>query len=172
MLRIEVTQQDIEHGQWQDCEECPIALAVTRAVGFTVEVGTNIKAAKPGDRRNTDLPEECVQFIHAFDAREPVKPFVFWLPYVEQWDGQKPQAYVKVYFGGEIEGSIALYEVASGMRIHHDDNVEAEEWIDGFFYCLGEVAGLHYAVEEAAVYETDLIPRSLSELHEHCQVAT
>ena len=88
---ITVTTSDIEHGEKEDCHSCPIALAAHRAVANHPEIDLGHLAVRPEvieifspegyfSQRgafSAELPDDARAFIAAFDAGEPVEPFVF-----------------------------------------------------------------------------------------------
>lgn len=83
-MKIQVTGEDIQNGTPSDCGRCPVALAVSRALGgvsherisvtgLSVEVyDTQLK------RWKHDVPPSYVGFfIRCFDYGLPVEPFEF-----------------------------------------------------------------------------------------------
>lgn len=77
---IDVTQEDIDHGECGRCYRCPVARAIKRAIGILVEVGDRYVAIFDKDRDSIidyALPDVAVDFIAAFDAGAPVSPFSF-----------------------------------------------------------------------------------------------
>lgn len=77
-MNIEVTQADIDEGDACNCRECPVALAIARAVGVEVRVEYLRVFIK---EKIIHLPEQAVDFIDDFDSERPVKPFSFDLAY-------------------------------------------------------------------------------------------
>ncbi len=71
---IEVTQGDIDNGL-RDCTNCPVALAVNRAMCQSVKVTPTRIEFISGGRWATSLG--VYLFINHFDAGLPVKPFKF-----------------------------------------------------------------------------------------------
>lgn len=84
-LTVQVTAADIEHGIAQDCEECPLAIAVYRALstahpelaelvpftdGSSVLLYENVNPLY-----RAEVPEYVTQFIRNFDCDEQVSPF-------------------------------------------------------------------------------------------------
>lgn len=83
-LKVEVTQKDIDIGLRGDCSQCPVALAVSRALiaaGLEYGVGVdelNIKLFRHGMLVHTiRTPKEVAEFIEDFDSRYSVEPFLF-----------------------------------------------------------------------------------------------
>lgn len=78
-LTIEVTEEDIREGKRCDCDECPVALAWSRAAGCQWDVGT--KSAGPTDTgawaHRVPLPPVAATFVRMFDDDLYVKPFSF-----------------------------------------------------------------------------------------------
>lgn len=91
---ISVSAEDIARGEREECETCPIALAIRRVVpGTNVEVHyawvgfgdryTWRTTPENGDRmlvpQRVPLPWKAREFVDRFDAGEPVEPFEFHL---------------------------------------------------------------------------------------------
>jgi hypothetical protein len=78
-VTIQVTQEDINHGLAGDCEECPIALALYRALSVAgVRAGTGgVTLYREGTNAMVALPVAAVRFIGRFDHDELVEPFEF-----------------------------------------------------------------------------------------------
>lgn len=80
-MLVHVTQEDIDNATAKSCTYCPVAIAMTKilAEGLTVHVLTQgMKIWKMDDGWwRTQNPPEVVQFIKAFDRRDPVSPFSF-----------------------------------------------------------------------------------------------
>lgn len=78
---IEVTQQDIDDGLkkgWKRrCNTCPIALAASRALGTECMASADWGITPVGTITHYRLPDIAMEFIDAFDAELPVKPFTF-----------------------------------------------------------------------------------------------
>lgn len=86
-MKVNVTQEDINNGKRQDCQECPIALAIKRACTGSIKVwakplrcmivtesvtfGTVIK--------RYDTPEAATVFMSDFDKNLSVQPIEFYL---------------------------------------------------------------------------------------------
>lgn len=66
MTKISMQQADIDYGQQQDCEECPIARAIKRVVKPGVLVKAHIKYIIVGDTQYT-TPDVAYEFILEFD---------------------------------------------------------------------------------------------------------
>ncbi len=88
-MKIEVTEDDIEHGTKKDCGKCPIARAVSRVYKTNIvdvqdaddiEIGVITHQAAQADKRAVS------NFITAFDNGDPVKPFSFTLEEKEDDD--------------------------------------------------------------------------------------
>ena len=78
-LDIVVTSEDIANGRLCSQEECPIALAATRATGSACVVWARTVQVLGHPVRYWWLPARAQSFIEAFDAQRPVTPFRFTL---------------------------------------------------------------------------------------------
>lgn len=79
MTRVDVTLEDIVKGHVRSSCACPVAIALKRAVGHTVTVGTTTFTVHPAQRQ-FNLPNEVQQFIGQFDrscVRDAFTPFTF-----------------------------------------------------------------------------------------------
>lgn len=82
-MRIEVTAEDIERGMQSNACRCPVALAITRAVGR--EAFVSIGLARFGSPFRDDggrsfdvkLPDSATEFYQRFDQYKAVAPFSF-----------------------------------------------------------------------------------------------
>lgn len=79
---VEVTQERIDAGERDNCEACPVALAVLAVVaeGVVVSVdGVSVALRLWGDDKFHHIvtPARAEGFIDAFDASRPVAPFRF-----------------------------------------------------------------------------------------------
>lgn len=78
---VNVTAADISLGQRADCEYCPVASALSRKINRNVKVfSTAFGYRQPRTHRwifDVPLPEKVSDFINAFDAGRPVRPFRF-----------------------------------------------------------------------------------------------
>ena len=81
ILQVNVTQEDINRGKICMPMNCPVALAVTRAVPNKEVVVSSFKVTThtddPNDIEIAELPEEATAFILAFDNKKSVTPFSF-----------------------------------------------------------------------------------------------
>jgi hypothetical protein len=79
-LVVSVTQDDINNGQRGNPWSCPIALAAKRALHepeLSVD-GCHLNIEEYGAMVGCfDLPDECSEFVRAFDDGEAVQPFEF-----------------------------------------------------------------------------------------------
>jgi hypothetical protein len=75
---IEVTAEDINKGFKQSCSNCPVALAMTRALGYDVTVGATTWRYADSSVRSS-LPKTTQDFIALFDQGEPVTPHSFFV---------------------------------------------------------------------------------------------
>ena len=78
-VKIQVTQEHIEHGIPNNCSCCPIALAVQEVFPRQiVEVG-QFDLTVGGTKRHLEyeLPEEASDFVEQFDMGHYVRPFDF-----------------------------------------------------------------------------------------------
>jgi hypothetical protein len=81
IITVHVTQDDIRDGQAGVCRECPVALAIKRALpGIDVHVSYE-RVSLGGPRRQELLctPDAVQEFIGRFDSALPVEPFGFTL---------------------------------------------------------------------------------------------
>lgn len=79
-LHITVTQDHIDNGTTQDCERCPIALAVLDCISNpgTVAVDSDeIQLDYQDHHAVYDMPTKAMNFIADFDAGYHVQPFTF-----------------------------------------------------------------------------------------------
>lgn len=78
---IRVNPEHIDAGEPDNCEKCPIALAVLEQFGDKlawIEVSeAEISLHTPGTEYAADPPAEAVEFITRFDNCDPVQPFEF-----------------------------------------------------------------------------------------------
>ena len=86
LFRVDVTQDDIDHGCEQVPNRCPIALALKRMGYKNVSVVSHAvrwatKYLDPGSPVYAvrKLPDEAAKFVQDFDLDREVKPFSFWL---------------------------------------------------------------------------------------------
>lgn len=90
IVKIRVTQGDINDGETCDALHCPLAEAMSRALDRVVSVGCSVWCFV-GDGGELlqpmySLPAEANRFAAEFDRREKVAPFEFDLslnPYME-----------------------------------------------------------------------------------------
>jgi hypothetical protein len=74
IMKIHVTQEDIEQGKRFECDHCPVALAIKRTTGMSVSVHSDKISLASGQ---FTTPVEVVAFIDMFDGRLAVQPFEF-----------------------------------------------------------------------------------------------
>ena len=78
-MRITVTQDDIDRGVRLNADQCPVALAATRAFGCHMLLGYSGKLWPIYE--DVPMPIECPPevraFAEAFDWGLPVEPFEF-----------------------------------------------------------------------------------------------
>lgn len=80
VVRVEVTAEDIAHGEAGSCNNCPVAKAVDRTAGrCDARVGsTYLCFAGDHDLREIPIPKEATAFIRRFDDDENrSSPFAF-----------------------------------------------------------------------------------------------
>lgn len=77
-MKITVTEEHIRRGRRRACSACPLALAISEAVGMRMEVGVLSTWCDPA--KLITLPEEAQEFIDRFDRGRKVHPFSFELP--------------------------------------------------------------------------------------------
>jgi hypothetical protein len=81
---ISVTQLHIDTGTQQNCESCPIALAITAVVPELVGIGVGsmkvvLYFGKKRPKEMGILPFAAADFIGRFDNGDSVEPFSFTL---------------------------------------------------------------------------------------------
>lgn len=74
---VEVTRGDIANGRRGVPCDCALALALSRAIGHAVSVGSATFAFIDGRAEYFLLPEHACIFVRNFDEGEPVSPFAF-----------------------------------------------------------------------------------------------
>ncbi len=79
---IEVSQEDINHGNRSSCRHCPVARALNRATGRRWSVGTRSFVELINNNIDQKLPYFGIppiasEFIRRFDEESPVQPFAF-----------------------------------------------------------------------------------------------
>ena len=83
---VVVTTEHIERGEPENCERCPVALAIMDALpaAGVPEVGPSQISFRVSDYQWADigLPPEAIDFIETFDGgTDDVEPFSFELDY-------------------------------------------------------------------------------------------
>ena len=75
-IRVQVTQEDIDQGEADNCFDCPVALALKRVTGAVIEVNNSFAIV---DGVAIRLPPTVEIWIANFDYNGPdaVKPFSF-----------------------------------------------------------------------------------------------
>lgn len=80
---IRVTQEDIDSPRipGERCTTCPVARAMTRALGYGVHVQGRwfLPKPNPSNLPMTLLPKRVTTWIENYDGRAAVKPFIFYL---------------------------------------------------------------------------------------------
>lgn len=78
-MKISVLQSDIDMGIPQDCCSCPVAIAISRALGgeIVAVVGQFVMAARHGSVYQKRLPEKASKWIIDFDTGNLVAPIEF-----------------------------------------------------------------------------------------------
>lgn len=83
-VRVRVTQEDIDAGVRDDCNRCPLALAVMRAVPqakMAVVTYASVKLVMDATTLVTaKLPDRATLAIVEFDSSGTMSPFEFDLP--------------------------------------------------------------------------------------------
>lgn len=75
---INVTEDDIRKGQIGNCDACPVALALQRAIGRRwIYTYGRVVDAKGAKTHLCELPEIATQFIKKFDSAKKVNPIQF-----------------------------------------------------------------------------------------------
>lgn len=77
-MKIDVTQEDIDHGMPKCFYDCPVALAIKRTYG--IEYARVNGYILVGLKRGALTPPDVTTFIKQFDAGHYVEPFSFELP--------------------------------------------------------------------------------------------
>jgi hypothetical protein len=83
MIEIDVTMEDILHGERAQCCKCPIALALSRYYSpesYTVSVYDDVVYVVSRDNGTfltITLEPKAQEFIRMFDGRQEVLPFTF-----------------------------------------------------------------------------------------------
>ena len=75
--RIRVTKKDIIKGRQKSFSSCPVALAMERALGLKVKVGT-FYAEVPWYGK-VFFTRKTQKFIHNFDSKYKGNPFSFYI---------------------------------------------------------------------------------------------
>jgi hypothetical protein len=79
MITVQVTQRHIDKGEKNDCNYCPVGIAMRESTGCYVVV-TQQAAAFTHDKYGTfaeKMPKSVERFIERYDRGESVKPFQF-----------------------------------------------------------------------------------------------
>ena len=76
LVMINVTEQDIERGERQNCMACPVSLAMSRETGELWEVYA-LRAFRVMSRQPVSFPEPVSNRIRMFDAGGVMRPFSF-----------------------------------------------------------------------------------------------
>lgn len=82
-MKIEVTQADIDQGETCSTSDCPVALAIIRAVGKELYISVKNERVYISPKFYP-LPQEVQDFIGSFDGGPgclPCRPFSFDLAY-------------------------------------------------------------------------------------------
>ena len=79
VMKIQVTQEDIDAGKQKDIHCCPLALAIKRVTGKEIQVVTDYfdLVNENGLFEIYDLPEIAANFRRDFDHCLTVEPFEF-----------------------------------------------------------------------------------------------
>lgn len=82
MIKVEVTQADIDKGDRRNPCGCPIALAIARVFPASHPYcnADGVEFSPAGDRTDIPLPDEVVAWMDRYDAGLVVEPFTFELP--------------------------------------------------------------------------------------------
>jgi hypothetical protein len=76
-VKINITLDDIWRGRPYSMSECPIALAIARAVGGNVKVFVHVRDGTVVGEKVFYLHEIASAFIDRFDKGKKVEPFSF-----------------------------------------------------------------------------------------------
>jgi len=81
---VEVTAEDIEKGEKEECERCPIACALLRSAGTARAFvdGSEMAAGDwegmfPEIAQRVPMPPDAAEFVADFDEGRIVEPFTF-----------------------------------------------------------------------------------------------
>ena len=91
-MHIEITEDDIMDGWPRDCEYCPVALAVCRALAIpprwvnVADTMLYLHLHLDEEEWAIALPSVVKRFINDFDKGKDVHPFSFELPYEKHPD--------------------------------------------------------------------------------------
>lgn len=86
-ILVDVTAEDIAHGEREDCTKCPIARALRRHKGFEKAYVNDQYVEIDHENRHENLyrlPQEAVDFIRNFDDGKEVRPFKFELDLTDE----------------------------------------------------------------------------------------
>lgn len=78
-MRIEVTAEDIAQGSVRNPFQCPVALALKRAIN-NPNVSVGVYSAYTANDKPERLPVAVTRWITDFDSGRGVQPFNFELP--------------------------------------------------------------------------------------------
>lgn len=76
-MKIHVTQKHIDEGVRTDCENCPVAKAITEATKHHAVVDQDLICWTPYYRHDVPTPPAVREFIDRFDSGRMVEPFTF-----------------------------------------------------------------------------------------------
>lgn len=81
LVKIQVTQEDINNGIKFKCESCPVALAIKRLLKPNVKVLVgdiiSFMTNDSSEWKDVVTPERVWDFLVQFDNKRPVQPFSF-----------------------------------------------------------------------------------------------
>ena len=82
MIKIQVTQEDIDKGERRSCTKCPLALAIAKAINYN-NIAVGLKRWSNDGYDWHDLPEKAIVFRILFDefGSNGLSPFEFELTY-------------------------------------------------------------------------------------------
>ena len=83
-MKIEVKQEHVFFGRPRSRFLCPVALAITEAIGCVAYVTPGVFYFYDGENKRSTLiglPAAVIEFAIKFDRQEPVEPFTFELDF-------------------------------------------------------------------------------------------
>lgn len=76
-MKIKVTQEDINEGEKRNCSNCPVSLAIQRAIGNKLVTVGSYGSWRINGLKQSNLGEKVSKWIRGFDKGGDVVPFEF-----------------------------------------------------------------------------------------------